>query len=447
MMKKAENISDKKSEGQEDNNFLLYTEKIVVSPKVKYKSIINFFKLIGAAVVFGVVASFVMALMYTFVFSGMVTSEVDNRTPLILKKDEYPTDYVNNNETGNWYETETAQAETAQSANQTDTLQTNVNNGELSEAAGDKNSVYISVVEKVKKSIVRIDDTQSNVDSALSDTYSITETVGIIIGESDDEYIILTDNSVIEASQEKIIKISEATEVKAHLISADAGTGVAILSMGKENIPYDELKQIQVASLDNSYMINQGDTFIAAGRLYGQTNSVDSGLVTGVSTQIGIDNSYEIIETGINATEGDYAFLFNMSGNVIGISRNFEEDARFLAIGISDLKPMIELLSAGLDITYMGIKGVNVNDAVAARYELPYGIYIKDVILDSPAFNAGLQAGDVIIDFDGGKTLTVQSLNAKLCRCSNGQNVAVIVKRPAKDGYRELTFNVQLSVR
>ena len=117
------------------------------------------------------------------------------------------------------------------------------------------------------------------------------------------------------------------------------------------------------------------------------------------------------------------------------------------AVGISDLKPMIEILSSSSDIVYLGIRSTNVTTSTAERYKLPMGIYITDVIMDSPAFYAGLQSGDVITQLNGNTVLTIQEFSEKLYQCSNGENITVTVKRAGRDEYRELTFSVVLAVR
>ena len=83
----------------------------------------------------------------------------------------------------------------------------------------------------------------------------------------------------------------------------------------------------------------------------------------------------------------------------------------------------------------------------AERYKLPLGVYITDVIIDSPAFEAGLQCGDIITALNGNSVLTIQSFSEKLYRCVNGENITLTVKRAGRDEYRELNFSVVLSVR
>ena len=68
----------------------------------------------------------------------------------------------------------------------------------------------------------------------------------------------------------------------------------------RSQIPSKERSSIVTAQLDNSYSIQQGDIVVAAGRLYGQNKTVDYGMVSGISTKSGVDNSYEIISTGLD---------------------------------------------------------------------------------------------------------------------------------------------------
>ena len=176
-------------------------------------------------------------------------------------------------------------------------------------------------------------------------------------------------------------------------------------------------------------------------------NTADKGLVTGITTESGTDCAYDVIDIGIKASDGDYCYLFNTDGNVIGVSRDAGENSNLEIIGISDLKSLLEFLSIDSDIPYMGIKGTNVTYATSSKYGLPYGVYISDIQIDSPAFNAGIQTGDVIVEFNGNSVLTIQTFREKLYQSSGGDDVEVKVKRPGIDGYRELDFVVTLSVR
>ncbi len=409
--------------GKEGESYELYTEKIIVNPFVKYKKIMNVFKFIVAAVVFGLIASFVMAVTYPWLLAQRNKEAAKNE--LEFTKDEYPTENMG---------TEIKVTEAShENATESETLEQQMS--------------YTEVIEKIKKSVVTITNGSDSLNEAVGGEEQVKATVGVVIGELDNRYIILTNNNVVSSFEEKYVALSDNTEIRAEFISSDAETNMALINIAVENIPLDERSDIDIAELDNSYLVKQGDAFVVMGRLYGKTKSADHGYVTGIMSESGTDNTFGIIDTGIRALFDDYCFLFNMKGNIIGVSRAIEESTTLKANGISDLKSMIEKLSAGTEIVYLGIKGTNVTTSMAIKYALPYGIYIKEVALDSPAFRAGIQAGDVVTVFNNDSVLTIQSFSERLYRCSNGDEVTITVKRPGVREYKELTFTAKLSVR
>lgn len=420
------NRSDLNQEDKVKNeDYSLYTEKIVINPFVKFKKLFKVIKLLGAAVVFGIVASFVMSLSYP------VINKYINKAPqavskdgLLIDKDEYPSDAFVQKQT---------QAATTSKDNNSDTVGAN---SDLSEVAA-----------KAVKSVVRVDSTSTNMDSAMSAAKSPTETVGLIIGEMDGEYLILVNYNVAQNKDARVVKISDAVEVKTRLVSADKNIGLGILGLSKGEIPSEELANINVAVLGNSYLVEQGDTIIAVGKLGSKTGTLDKGIVTGIETASGIDRVYDVMSTGVKVQAGDYCYAFNNSGEVIGISKFVEEENVLELVGISDLKSLLELLSVDSGIPYLGVLGTNVTTTTAAKYGLPMGVYISEIKMDSPAFKAGLQVGDVIVEFNGNSILTIQAFSEKLYKCSNGQSVAMKVKRPGTDEYREIWLNAIVSVR
>lgn len=92
----------------------------------------------------------------------------------------------------------------------------------------------------------------------LTETQSATETVGLVIGQVNSEYIILTNAEVVRDSSSLVVKVSKATEVDAELVGSDTDTGIAIVSVKESQIPSKERSSIVTAQLDNSYSIQQG---------------------------------------------------------------------------------------------------------------------------------------------------------------------------------------------
>lgn len=416
-----------------DEDYALYTETIVVKPSVRFKWLLSGLKLAAAAVLFGCIASAVMVFMYPWLQS-YVNKQGKLREPLAIDKDEYPGD------------TGTAITDTDnENEPDDDEAQTPVKTESSAEAA--VNAAFKTVVDSAQKSMVIIDSYSSDGNMMFPAEKSTTETVGIVVGEANLEYIILTDSAAITDSASIIVRFSDVTEVGASLLGMDAQTGIAVLAVKQSEIPYNERSAIKIAQLDNSYAAKQGDIIVAAGKLYGKTKAVDYGMITDIRTEAGTDNTYEILSTGIAYQPGDYSYAFNLSGNVIGISSIYEDSMTVSVLGISDLKSMIEALSDGTQVAYFGIQGQNVTNNMAAAYNMPLGVYVTDVLVDSPAFEAGLRAGDIITEMNGNIILTIQSFSEKLYQCSVGQEVAVTVRRPDRDEYRSLDFTVSVSAR
>lgn len=460
------------------DDFSLYTERIVVNPRVKYKKVFAFFKLVMGAVLFGAVACGVIVVLYPFLDSR-INSGTQPQSSLTMKKDQYFIDYDSSEEV-------------LERPSQTD------------EASSEVKSVS-EIVENAKKCMVELEGTDISEEAELSGGSTQETTAGLIVGELDDYYVILTDERLMRNTDGTCsVKYSNSSAGQAYLIGSDSYSGMALLRAEKssisegdsleasENLSVSEAvensdnsgisdvsdisdiygvtdssgisdisdnsgvssisgasaaSEIAVAFLDNSYIVDEQDDIIAVGKISGSMEEIRSGKVNEITTESSVDNSFEYFHTDIEASFGDYCYFFNMSGNVIGIGRPSKDLDKMEAIGISDLKPMIEVLASSPDIIYFGIKSTNVTTQTAERYKLPMGIYITDVIMDSPAFYAGLQAGDVITALNGNTVLTIQEFSEKLYRYGNGENITVTVKRAGREEYRELTFSVILSVR
>lgn len=442
-------MNDREKNTQQNNeDFSLYTEKIVVNPFVRYKKIFAVIKFIVLAVLFGLISAAVMAWAYPkFLNEGKQTTG-GGKDALVLNKDEFPSDAIidetvpetkpvqsgNDKPTG---EKPTGQNPTTQNPTEQDPIET------------EPVLSYVELLEKIQKSIVIISDTpkKGTIVPPMPGEEQADETVGVIIGELTGRYLVLTSNKAISGYSERIVKIGDEAEVRGNIVSSDIGTDLALVAFNKDDLTDYEKTLVAVAQLDNSYAVKQGDAFVAAGKLYGKTKAADKGFVTSIASEMGTDNCYGVINAGIRAVEGDYCFLFNGKGNVIGVSKYIGKDAKFVANGISDFKSLIEKLSSNSDIIYLGIKGTNVTSSMVTNYKLPYGIYVTDVAIDSPAFKAGLQMGDVITGVDGTALLAMQQLSDKLYGCYNGQQITLSVKRPGMTEYKDMTFTATLSVR
>lgn len=429
-------------ESQSNEQYPLYTEKIVVKPSVKYRKFILLMWVLAAGCIFGAAASVVFVLFAPQVYDSFVAGQEERET-LQFDKDEYP------QEIDSTYLDSTAESEAVTIGQLSDNL---------TEDDTDNNIVTVDdytsfskalkkVASSVQKSIVSIDTYEKGVDDFINQKNSATETTGVVIGTVGSEYIILTNYNSIQGSDTVVVRFEEKTEVTAQIIGKDKESGMALLSVKESSIPSTERASLLSAKLGNSYKVSEGDIAIVAGKINGITGAIDYCTVMNISTESGLDNSFQVMDIGLKCKEDDFSFVFNTNGSLIGLAFYSEENEEMVVKGISDVKSIIQALSSGNGIVYMGISGQNVTSMLATRYGLPMGIYVSDVWLNSPAYNAGIQSGDVIVGIDEQMILTIQVFSEKLYQYSNGQQVTVKVKRLGKDGYKEVEFPVTVSVR
>ena len=103
-------------------------------------------------------------------------------------------------------------------------------------------------------------------------------------------------------------------------------------------------------------------------------------------------------------------------------------------------------MSNNQDIVYMGIVGADVTTAISETENIPIGVYVSEVQLNSPAIRAGIQPGDIITSISGQPVTNQKDMMSVLLKCADGQSIQVVCERPSKTEYQELTFTVELKV-
>lgn len=403
-----------------EQKYDLYTEKIVLSPKVKYKNLIRTIKILILIIIAGVVYIAADKLIVPSVKAKFDKKKAE-QDRIEFTRDEYPEPVVVEDEEGQ-----------PQIKKDYDTLMQSL-----------RTKVY-----DVQKSVVIIQESTEglNYENYIENRENVTSTAGLIVAYVNSRYIILTSKKYTDNTADISVKVND-NEYKAVYVCSDSNTGISIISVDAEQMSEDDRTSIEVSVLSNSYILNKGELVIAAGNIYGTDGAVDYGTITNISSYSLIDNNVDIFETNLTAKDEDYAFLFNSDGNVVGISVHSNKDVKLKFIGISDLKGTIENMINRQEIMYFGIKAENVDNELADKYSLTTGIYILAVEQESPAYQAGLQTGDVIVEVNGEECLTMQKLNEKLYRCQSGQSVNVLVKRLGKSGYFEVSYDVNVEYR
>lgn len=439
---KSNNKSNNKMNNEIDNNenndkeYNLYTENIIEKPFVKYRKYIRVAELIGGGALFG----FVAAIVFYSLYPAMTDSFIDNsskKQEITIPRDEYSEE-----------ETESITKDVEDYSEEEIDEQT-PSSLAIDSIFGDGYESFQQMMVQTRRSIVGITAYYKNrEDDFFGDGADSQDTAGAIIALTDEEYIILTSYDVIKDANHLLVKFNDGSSVQAHLIKGDEDTGIAAVYVRASEVSNTVKSYINVAKLDNSYLVGQGDVIIAAGKLFGNNVSVNYGTVTNNNLgESAVDAYYNLLCTNIISLSGDFSFLFNTNGNIVGISKTAKQNGVINMYGVSDLKALIEQISNGDQMAYCGVSGKNVTTTLSIQYGLPMGMYVTEVAENSPAFAAGIQAGDVITMIDSETTLTFRAFSEKLHKYSPEENIIITAKRLGKDEYKEIEFNVNLTSR
>lgn len=315
-----------------------------------------------------------------------------------------------------------------------------------------------SVVEKTMPSIVSITSTVTMNQQFWGRSYN--EDVegsgsGIIIEKNEKEILIATNNHVVEDAKEIAVTFPDNEIVKAQVRGTDAASDLAVLSIKVSELKPETLNQIKAATLGNSDDTRIGAKVIAIGNALGIGQSITVGYVSAKNRTVQMeDKSMELLQTDAAINPGNSGgALLNMSGEVIGINSVKYADTMVEGIGyaipISDAVPIIKELETQQQITeeeqgYLGITLEQVTEIENKSYNMPFGIFIKEVAKDGAAEEAGIIKGDIITKVNGIKVKTSNALQERIGSYKKGTLVTITVMRYQDGEYKEKEFKVTL---
>lgn len=307
---------------------------------------------------------------------------------------------------------------------------------------------------------------------------------GIIVGDNDDELLIATNNHVVDgattlsvcfigddvanAETETVnagdngdLNVEDA--VSAKIKGTDADNDLAVVAVKKSDIPEDTLNQIKIAQIGSSDDLAVGQQVVAIGNALGYGQSVTSGWISALNRTISTDdgtNSTGLIQTDAAINPGNSGgALLNMKGELIGINSAKYADSAVegmgYAIPISKAKPILEELMnretrEKVDSSkkgYLGVSLANLTTEAIEMYNMPTGAFVRNVENDSPAQEAGICKGDIIVKFDGQKVSDGDDLLDKLQYYKSGEKIEAVIARATNGEYEENTVELTLGTR
>jgi len=281
---------------------------------------------------------------------------------------------------------------------------------------------------------------------------------GIIIGQNKKELMIVTNEHVISDAARIFVVLDDGTECSAELKGSDVNSDLAVLTIRLSELSKETKAHIRVAVLGNSDVLQTGAMTIAIGNALGYGQSTTVGYISAVDRSITIDNvERSLIQTDAAINPGNSGgALLNVRGEVIGINSvkyaSEEVEGIGYAIPIMDAIPIINDLMNREELSeneagYLGIQGQTVTSAYSLRFGIPVGVYINAVESGSPADNAGLKKGDIIVKINGRSVSTTEDLQTILDYTRAGTTVTVTVSTVSGREYEEEDYLVTLGRR
>lgn len=272
---------------------------------------------------------------------------------------------------------------------------------------------------------------------------------GIIVADNGVEYLIFASSSVVSDAEGFQVTFVDGRTYGAELKQRDENLGFAVYSVAKNILADSTRAQIATAVLGTSGSMSQGDTIIALGSPFGYAGAMGFGVVASPKNTIqNPDGEYRLICTDISGSRNGTGALVNVKGEVVGmIDQTISgEDSMNLVTGygISDLKSVIELLSNGSQVPWIGITGTTVTEEIAEAQGIPAGVYVQQVQADSPAMAAGIQSGDVITGMGKETIATLSAYHAQLMKQEVGSTVKLKGMRMGNGGYVDVEYTVTI---
>ena len=261
----------------------------------------------------------------------------------------------------------------------------------------------------------------------------------------DQKGLVLTNNHVVENADKITVKFSDDREFSGKVVGRDPKTDIAVvqISNGKGNFP--------VAPLGDSSALQVGEWVVAMGSPFGLDNTLTAGVVSAKGRRIGAGPYDNFIQTDASINPGNSGGpLVNLRGEVVGINTAiFSRSGGNLGIGFAtpiDLAKEIlpELIKTGkVTRGWLGVSIQRVTPEIAESLGIDQsrGALVASVMENSPAAEAGIKTGDVIVEYNGDKITESDQLPLLVARTGVGKTVKVTVLRDKK----EIPINVKIA--
>ncbi|MFC4240626.1 DegQ family serine endoprotease [Marinobacter oulmenensis] len=247
---------------------------------------------------------------------------------------------------------------------------------------------------------------------------------------------VLTNNHVVEGADEVTVRLSDRREFQATIVGTDPRSDMAVLRI-------DDAEDLPVVSIGQSRDLKVGEWVFAIGSPFGFDYTVTAGIVSALGRNLPSENYVPFIQTDVAINPGNSGGpLFNMDGEVIGInSQIYTRSGGFM--GVSFAIPIDDAMNVFRQIRdegsvargWLGVLIQEVNRDLAETFGLkrPRGALVAEVMADSPAAEAGLKSGDIVLEYNGDEVEMSSDLPPMVGRTPIGETATLTVLREGRE--------------
>ena len=249
---------------------------------------------------------------------------------------------------------------------------------------------------------------------------------------------VITNHHVVDGAKHVVVRLPTRQEFDAEIIGTDPRSDLAVLKIAGDSLP--------ILRLADDGAVKVGQWVLAIGSPFGLDFSVTAGIVSAVGRSLPTtagDNYVPFIQTDVAINPGNSGGpLFNLEGEVIGVnSQIFTRSGGSIGLSFAIPSSVVRNVVAQIQETgevergWLGVSIQDVDRNLADSFGLdrPRGALIAQVGKDSPAENAGLASGDIIVSFDGHAVETSADLPHIVGLIAPGTSVEAVIMRDGKE--------------
>jgi Trypsin-like serine proteases, typically periplasmic, contain C-terminal PDZ domain len=437
------------SENEKDNNSFDFIKEQVIEKKHKKikKKLFPLVKTVGLAVLFGIAAAATFAIAEPKLYKTFHKEE-DTKTPVSFPTQSPINSGASDGETKGNIPTGVNKPEVTKAPEPEPVIVKQTIDADIDDYLS-MNDEIKKIAYDVNKSIVDIESIFSVKDVFGKTVQKTVDTTGVIIYNNSKDLLVLVSLDRVETAKSIKVAFSDEISVDAALQDYEKELNLAVVAVPLEDIPDIYLNNLNVASLGESYTLDVGDPIIALGSPNGHAASLMMGYVTSKGSYATItDNRLDLFNTSIADNKDSDGIIVNLKGEIIGIiTRTLKKDLNVdlnTAICISKLKPLLTAMGNQEPRIYFGVETDDMTEPAKKEHDIINGVYVDDVLADSPAFEAGIQNGDIIMAVDDLAIVGSSDFYATISKYKPGDTITVQVKRAS--GSKEKEMNVQVTL-